>query len=431
MAAATMSYNDGNIHLQFDSPSLAGQARTALTGGGTLAVEPTDPTRLLAVDLESDDLDDLAGVMTVLVDHVDAESDTSVVESVEPGPRLEALERLAFASWYSLWNPLSLERSLVRLDVAAAAWEAGQKVRAYDIFDEHADALEQLLITEATSGPVHDEVTTPLCALAALAVTALGDDDQRCGRLVDAAANLTRSTSGSVEMLSEPLLAAAGVRELLLLQSDVDWTRVPPRTLATDDGTVLLEGVDGMAEITVAAHPCLAQNSPAIGHLLARLIDRTTGEPVMAAPLEHRAGDGSQADVFHAQIPYGDADPQNLTVDIVDARMLTAVREGADAASARLERAAVRALVWTRLREIAARLTPQWGTSIPSDDYLSRLRAGLERSGPLRERPDVQRTASWLATVTEDPGRALTTAPLTAELVWISRHVRQSASRTV
>ncbi len=425
MTAAEVIYDSGTAHLRFQSPSLTGVAKATLIGRGTLSVDPTDPAQLIAVDLDSDDLDDLAGIMTVHTRIATEDRDRQLVESVDAGPRLQGLQRLAFANWYSIWTPLPIERSLVRLDVAAAAWEAGQRVRAYDIFDEQFKAI--LNLARGEEAFVHEAVTNAVRDTAAQAVVALGDDDPRAVELTEALAPPARAVAPVRELVLAGVRARQQSTAPPLPPCDVDWTRVPPRTLDTDDGTILWERDGNTVLVTVTAHECIAADSPGKDRLIVRLLQESTGDPIIAAPLEFHPGEGSTAATFRARLPIEeDLDQYGVVVDVVDARLLKPSRTGDDVRWARLERAATRALAWTRLAGVAATLDPAWQKFIPYEDYLRPLEIGLHRLTADQTTPlSAARAREWLDTVAKDPAAALKSPPLLSELVTASRMVQR------
>jgi hypothetical protein len=175
----SITYADDFVLLEFAPPGMAGAATTVLPGGGTLAVDPLEPARLLRVTLESTDLDDLAGVLSVRLGAPPG-ARTQTLVGWEPERRLATLQRLAFANWYARYTPLDVKSTLVDLDVAREAWSAGLKVSALERFSETADHLLEPINSEvATGGALAQEVVDRLRQTAQARVAALGGDDPR------------------------------------------------------------------------------------------------------------------------------------------------------------------------------------------------------------------------------------------------------------
>lgn len=441
MALASLVYSDGRGRLRVAEPSLAGESSVVLAAGPVLRFDPVHPDRLLAVELPRDvEPQDLAGVLRLRADIAagfDPESDARAIAAIDHGDLLTGVQRLAFAQWHARWTPLDIERPLVMLDIATASWLAiaGERLRAVELFNEHAGFLLDLARDEADKGPVCPFAGASIQQTAAACAAALPDDPRR-DELLQACASLRTADLAIREPMTPgvrglgPGDAPTGAEVGL---GSVDWVNVPPRTLHTDEGHLTWTAAPserGVAYAVMAvAHPQLRPGSLAAARLIVRLVDPTTGRVAAAAPLPLGDKDSLGRPVFAAtvDVPAADASP-GLVPDVVDARvvMRRAARTGEEAWRARAERTAIRALAWSRLESAVARASPTWAPLF--------TRAESERNALLDLAAPMHGTAAaasrdWLAEVRQGGGThidSIPAAPLLSEWIAISRIVRQA-----
>lgn len=430
MPKPSITYSDDSVLLEFAPPSVAGAATTALPGGGTLAVDPLEPARLLRVTLDSTDLDDLAGVLNVRLG-APPEAGTQPIVGWEPEPRLAALQRLAFANWYAQYTPLDVEGMLLDLDVAREAWSAGHRVNALERFSGTADHLLELINIEvAAGGALAQEVVDRLQETAQACVASLGEDDPRSAQIHEAAESLEVSPPPRLQELQPSFVAGAtmyGSTMSIAPPASVDWDLVEPRTLATDEGTILMSQVDDEVTVSVAAHPRLDPESPGSQRLIVRLLDARSGDPIIAAPLEYMPWSDDRAASFQAKFPASGFDWDQVIPDVVDAALLHPAGMGTARSEALARRASIRAIAWSRLGAIASSLNDEWVQyfrGAPSRRLLIRSLAELPANSP-----PVQTMKAWVIEADEDLSSALPTPALLSELMFISREVRAQVVR--
>jgi hypothetical protein len=430
MAVAALRYTDGRGLLHLHTAPLAGSARAVLAAGPILLFDPLHPERLLGVELPPGvEPDDLAGVLRLRADLAATfDPDVRSIAAVEAGELLPGVQRLAFANWYARMTPLDLERPLVMLDVAAARWRAPAASRsaAAELFDIHADDLLQLLRGEAADGSVSIGLVASLRTMVEAFAEALAGDT----RIPEHRAAADRLHVVPV-IARTPLVAGVhggtGPPEAGI--TTTDWQSIPPRTLSTSEGnltwTTAADGSTVSYDVTALAHPCLREEGDAAQRLLVRLANPADGSVAVVGPLALDGWDALGRRVFRAHMSVGpEQGGAGLVPDVVDARvaMRRRPRIGVDAARAHAERAAVRALTWSRLQAMADGGEPTWQELFrPADRY----RASLV---DLANGMDDGQAADWVAQVQRGTWRPTGPgAPLLSEWVALSRMVRDAA----
>jgi hypothetical protein len=425
MPQPVITFGEHALRLEFGTPTLAGSASGPLPGGGVVTVDPADPGRLLTVEVNSVDLDVLAGVLTVRLEGPPT-SGTQSVTAWNPGPKLPAMQRLAFARWYARHTPLDIESPLVMLDVAQAAWEAGYPVAALALFTEHADyLLDQIRGEIGAGGAIANEVAVQLRQTADICATSLGDEDQRAPQLTQAAADLKVSGAPRLQQIQPAFVAGYDQQSStsnLAPPASVDWDVVPPRTLQTDDGTVLMSQTRDVITVTVPAHPRFDSDAPGAQRLVARLLDSVSGQPLLAAPLELESSVRGGTACFVAEFPAEGVDFSLVIPDVADVTLVRPARIGSDADKARARRRVTRAIAWSRVNAIAASINQDWQQYFNGASHRKQL--GWDMGALTAELRSTQLTREWIRSVEAKPSAALTTPSLLSEMMFLSRRIR-------
>jgi hypothetical protein len=373
MTDTMVEARDGALFLRLGPDGPFGVARLGFPGGGSFGVDPGCPSRLVGVQVQTPDaaLSTLGWLLgedaAAALASGDAASwsggDVGLV--VAPQPGAAALCRWAFASWYRRWTPLAVPEGLLQIDVGVAAAAAGNLRAAFTALDQGADALLSAT-AELLDSPVAPLLHTRLAAAVAVAVDVLGPNHRDAGSLVAAMDSLAVPAEEVVlppgfDLVALGLALAAPVGQLghqvgTVHAGSVDWTLVPPRVLATDEGTILTSMTESEIVVEVAGHPLLDPAAAPARGLLVRLVNPDTAQVVVGAPL---VWDGAARE-FIARIPRDRLDPDTaaeaLLTDVAAARSLTRAGVGQVAVQRAGLRHAVRSLAAIRMAAAAAAL---------------------------------------------------------------------------
>ena len=151
MTRFSLEVSDEGVALVDPSVSPVTTTALALPGGGLLRTDPTSPESL--VELRLGGTDPSAPIVRDLVGPVAAGAIAAATSSGSPGTRPVEVEpttrgphvmRLALVQWCHEWTPLPVPWWATRLDLGAAAWQAGDVLTAVRVFTEEADRLTSL-----------------------------------------------------------------------------------------------------------------------------------------------------------------------------------------------------------------------------------------------------------------------------------------------
>jgi hypothetical protein len=309
--SATFGLRGDRFRFSWSDTAPFGEAIVRFPGDGRLIVDPAAPGAVLAVEVgdlveSRETLDRLfgsdgLGAIDAAVESMDL--DAPVV--LAPTRDAAALCRLAFVRWYARWTPLDVRDAELQLDVATAAYAAGEIEEAYAMFTQHLDHLVDLSTPFGGVGAPGARSALQETLRAAIwslppSLGRIALEDTLRGTLHQDALEADLVSSGATRMLTDPRLvmlgAEPGERPSRNAggweKGSVDWVLVPRGVVSSEENSVQWREEDDIVVCRVAPHPSfLAEHglgehlADAASSLIMRFVDRGTGQVAAAIPL--------------------------------------------------------------------------------------------------------------------------------------------------
>jgi hypothetical protein len=404
-------------------PDLWALSAPLALAGGVLVVDPFAPHE--APTAWVSDMEEAEGWFAAVYGADAAEAARGLAARGEPGRDVATpwqpgefhvpFARLALAVWLERWSPRPLDRGLLNLEIGTLLWQLLDLVPAAEETGRErlglaAERLDRLLAhTDLLESHGRRLRPVELMVVDRLADAAVAADELLVGHPLHPTfeARARRSAQQATDGLR--LLRALSGEELLTRvegpshgpgtrRASVDWAQVPPALLPSEEGAVSwtctpVPDAPEAAELSVTV-PVLANAEPG-AHLAFRVY--APGEPLPVAMASLNATGERRLGGTVRLARSAAADPDSLTVDVYDVRLVGPPRTGRAAAYAAAERDAVRNL--DRLRLV-------WGGRLPGhpqdmaawSDRSHRTAADLARHAPASPDPLAERLAG-LATL--------------------------------